>query len=147
MNTFNTPLWNHLFTFDPLSNGIFSIAFTLLILFLFIYPSQRKKNGAIEKTFYLILPPLLFSMIVSFFTGSSLFSGITLIVVLMFHLKFTEKIENKDFVIISLQLIGLFMIFAILDSTLKLIILLILILKFFFDSAQEDNKEKHKVVL
>lgn len=145
--SFNTPLWNHLFTFDPLADGFFSILFTLIILFLFIYPSQRKEKGAIEKTFYLILPPLLFSMIVSIFTESSLFSGITLIVVLITHLKFTSKFSNKDYAIILIQLTGLFIIFAVLDSTLKLIILLILILKFFFDSAQEDNKEKHKVVL
>jgi hypothetical protein len=140
MDSFNTPLWNHFSGFDPLAGGAIGLIFIMMILFLFIYPSQRNSKNAMEKTFYLMLPPILFSMIVSYFIQSSLLAGITLILVYLVHLKFTAKLKNYTILIISLQLTGLFILFSILDSTLKLIIMLIMLLKFFFES--ETKKEK-----
>ncbi len=144
MILYTTPLWNHLSFFDPLAGGLIGFFFNVILWFLFVYPFNRNLDHRIEKTFHLIIPPLFAGAIVSFMTGSPLFSGITAFLVYLLHTKFATNMKRKAFGIMVVQLIILFAMFAFFEGPMKMIIFVILIFKNMMVSQTTIDSFKNK---
>jgi hypothetical protein len=140
--SYETPLWNYISAFDPLAGGLMGLLFTILLWFMFIYPSFRRDKNAISNTFYLMIPPLVAGGIINMLTGNSLFAGFAALFVYLIHLKKSANLSNKVFFNINLNLWVVFIIFSFLPIYLRIFGILALILRFSLESEIRINLKK-----
>lgn len=142
MSQFQTPLWNHYSTFDPLAAGIESIIITFIIFFLFTYPFLRVEKNGFYKTIQIIIIPIFLAMVASFFGLPAVIVGILAIVIYILVLKQKTSMSNKDTLLLGFKLGTILAIISFLEPLLKSIFILILILYFFFESEKIKKKMK-----